>query len=409
MGEVAMLVADRCLSEADQSSTTRACAALKEDIKTHLPKLRSDMKRLVHYRKPKRGEKSLLMLNESLQSSSPTSSSSHSVYSTSKTQNNNNTSSSSSVKKNIEFGENNGGASSPKGSGGRGGRKQGGNIEPRGWDAEPERETGAMIVLRDDGLCMQIPKKDRGKGGGEAGGKGGNNKIVSRHCQHVPSDSDLGALSLGVGSMNASTTNPTSHFQSRKQVTSFKSNFNHNGSNNGGSGGGGGASMNRQKGSGHIYKRGSVGGGGGGGPLMGAGGGGSLDFGLTGTSVHSGSQLLMGNDEISSRLLDSIKTSQPPGIKSKFVMDESSNDKDDSKDVSGGDHHRVDLGIAPPPSSFVASNSSESNDIASRELAAVIDRLGEGAQKFCNWYRSEEGKDPTAALVENVLSQVPPT
>jgi hypothetical protein len=36
----------------------------------------------------------------------------------------------------------------------------------------------------------------------------------------------------------------------------------------------------------------------------------------------------------------------------------------------------------------------------------VINHLGEDARKFCEWYRAEEGKDPTAALVLNVLSQV---
>lgn len=314
----------------------------------------------------------------------------------------------------------------------KGNQTQTQKIEPRGWESEPERETGAMAILRDDGLCMQIPKKQgdfRNQGGGKGGG--GSNKIISRHCQYVPSENDLGALSLGINA------GPSSNHMA---ASSFKANFQGNGTT--GKKGIGGSSI----GSGHLYRKGV---GKGGGRRSGRNSGG-LDLGLTGTSVsNSGggggggsgsgslvlsldsdessvSQLLLGNDEISSRLLNTIKTSH---------LEHSSLQEPTSGGSSGGGgsgsrlsyggsglieppmpphmkNHRSESDIDGMMSGIIGSNNTTdislvgSSSKESKELNDVINHLGEDAKKFCEWYRTEEGKDPTAALVLNVISQV---
>lgn len=81
----------------------------------------------------------------------------------------------------------------------------------QGWAAAPERETGSMVVVRKhDGLAVRLrPEQDLGRGAGRSGSKAHGvgkalgkasashrNLGVSRHCQHVPSATDLEALSF---------------------------------------------------------------------------------------------------------------------------------------------------------------------------------------------------------------------
>ena len=43
---------------------------------------------------------------------------------------------------------------------------------------------------------------------------------------------------------------------------------------------------------------------------------------------------------------------------------------------------------------------------AAEELEAVVDKYGEEAERFCQWYRREEGVAPSAELVLKICEQM---
>jgi len=69
--------------------------------------------------------------------------------------------------------------------------------EKSNWDKGPGRETTSMVVLRRrDGMAVKQRPIDKDFLGQD--GRSG----VSRHCQHLPSDSDMRALSLDTNGSN---------------------------------------------------------------------------------------------------------------------------------------------------------------------------------------------------------------
>jgi hypothetical protein len=273
--------------------------------------------------------------------------------------------------------------------------------EPKGWEAQPERETGKMVVLRkQDGLAVQARQPQGGSGGSGGKGKGcvvggGKSSLVSRHCQHMPSDADLGALSLGVGQRQGGR---------RQQAPAAAA-----------SGRGGGrlyphgepVAMKQQqqqvasKGSSRRFGNGLGGGGGG----VGGGGGGRGGGGLGGLSLTGAA--------VDFRL-------GVPGPASSSSSSSVAQENGQANGKGGGGGGRFLLDQSPGGGGGGGGNDSPTHDKKEQQqqevkstmpactitLGDVVERYGDAATKFIQWYQSEEGKEPAPDLVLRILSQV---
>jgi len=242
-------------------------------------------------------------------------------------------------------------------------RHGGGGNEAKGigWDMAPERETGHMVVVRkSDGLAVR-PRHNHDRKGPANGGDG---LMVSKHCGHVPSSSDLQQLSLG-GSSSSGIGNSNSHHSSSTM-------------------GGSGLVRGSRLQAGHKQSQKQVK------PSKAlahdTGGG----FGLTGFAVG---------------------TQGGGGNVGGGGMPESSGYRLDSTSSSFAQAAPVGASAVRPPELQAVPNSNAEAAAAgsspsSTELDKVVCELGDSAKSFVAWFVQEEGHKPTADMVRSVLSNM---
>jgi hypothetical protein len=388
MLEVCSLVIAEVLK--DQTLPAQTVTAVQSDCREHLKRTKADLKRLKLYRRPRPGGNVVTLgigqqkpQKQQQQQSQPQSSDASSMYSEAKSQQ---------PPHYQHHGALRGVAHSSMSVGGSIGGGGGGGGAGRGWEAAPERDTGSVVVLRkSNGLAVQNPFPQAGggrpglagalhrkqaamsvlqhqPGGGGVGGPGmgmggmggggtshSGAKMISRHCQHVPSDTDLSALSLGVV--------PSSNHRMR----------------GGGRGGGHGSMLPPRHNGGRL---------GGGGGQKGPGNSGHVRALLAGNRMDG---VVLGGTN--------VETAFAPGA---GVRDGG------VSGGGGGGGGGGDGGAGGIGGGGRQQQQQQQQRVfsAAEELEAVVDKYGEEAERFCQWYRREEGVAPSAELVLKICEQM---